>query len=307
MVLQGVPTDQILQTRVDLLNRLGKSAQAQSIKGQMPPPAAPRPIQIKFVLLARQELRFGHNTMFQCVDSNDPKHPGFPMGYPGGSCASICCPGVIRKEGNFLFNGTTYRNAPPVDAPAPHTGDGGMVVINNFSGKVPSLSVPPGGMVVMTDAKGPSPQGKDASVQAGIFPLPPTPQPPPGTPNLPEGAIPNWQAGDYIATNIDARIVNMSQQQEGRTRIFLIDDRSSPSTMQGPSIMNNRSAGNLQVFYNGSKRIHLGQFKGILYAPNATVEIGFNGRVTGAIVANKIIGEGNNTYEFDMALKDKVL
>jgi hypothetical protein len=68
--------------------------------------------------------------------------------------------------------------------------------------------------------------------------------------------------------------------------------------------MNNPPA-NLQIWYSGTRKIRIGTFRGVIYAPNAVVELEFNGRLTGAIVANRIVGKGNNTYEYDVALKDK--
>lgn len=76
-----------------------------------------------------------------------------------------------------------------------------------------------------------------------------------------------------------------------------------PSALGGPQIR----PVNYQIWYEGTRRIRLGiNFSGLVYAPNATVELPFNGTMTGAIVANRIIGEGNNRYQFDASLLQQV-
>jgi hypothetical protein len=63
----------------------------------------------------------------------------------------------------------------------------------------------------------------------------------------------------------------------------------------------------LQFWYNGVRKL-IFEHKtfGVVYAPHAAVEIKLNGHFTGAIVANRIIGEGNNHFVFDQHLLEVV-
>jgi hypothetical protein len=120
-------------------------------------------------------------------------------------------------------------------------------------------------------------------------------------------AKPMLEPGDYTCTDFP-RMPMLQLSHAGAVRIFLVDSPSSPFVYECPSLINmNNPPANFQIWYSGTRKLRLSTFKGVVYAPNAVVEIGFNGRVAGAIVANRIIGQGNNNYEYDAALKDTAL
>jgi hypothetical protein len=242
------------------------------------------------LLLAQQEIRFAQNTLFQCINSKDPRRPGFPSD-PFGKCASICCGGVIYNLGQN-FGGTIYENDPAsleVEAqiynPRRHYGSG-------TGGSTGLLGM------------GLTPHSEP--VPAGTFPLAPPPLVPPTATSL--ANTPMLVAGDYRATNFKSRVV-IGPNGGGKIRIFLYDGEDSPPVYELPQTVNIFYAPNFEIFYSGTRRI---RFRGpglcgVVYAPYATVEVGFNQTVTGAIVANRIVCEGNNTFQFNPMWTDQAM
>jgi tetratricopeptide (TPR) repeat protein len=269
LALQGISTETILQRRADLLQRLGMTAAAQ--KTRPTPRRSAGPIRVRFLLFAAQEIRLGHNTTIVSYDSSDPKSSFYGSKYPTGD-ASVCCLGTTRREGNFMMrgNGTIYGNVDP-----------------------PTRSRPPFG-------------AGSAPVPAGLAPIPPALTPP--SSNVtdlrknPAADLSTLKPGDYITDHLESRM--FMRRDKGRLRFFIVDSdppRSSVIDLNLPPINNNAPA-DFQIWYSGINKIRVNGLCGVVYAPNATVEIPFNGRVAGAIVANRIIGEGNNSYSFDTRL-----
>jgi hypothetical protein len=62
---------------------------------------------------------------------------------------------------------------------------------------------------------------------------------------------------------------------------------------------------NLQIWYNGTRTVRVHSLTALVYAPNAVVELPFNSSISGAIVARRIVGEGNNRYSLDTNLIGK--
>lgn len=83
-------------------------------------------------------------------------------------------------------------------------------------------------------------------------------------------------------------------------RIFLVD---APERREFQvSNITPASFKQLQVWYNGVRKIILQNASGFIYAPHAEVEIPFNSTFTGAIVARKIVCVGNNDIKLDRAI-----
>ncbi|MBS1998670.1 MAG: hypothetical protein JSS86_20240, partial [Cyanobacteria bacterium SZAS LIN-2] len=68
-------------------------------------------------------------------------------------------------------------------------------------------------------------------------------------------------------------------------------------------IGNNRPI-DFQIWYNGSRKLRLNNIQAVVYAPNATIELPFNSSFAGAVVANRIVADGNNHISFDTTLLD---
>jgi hypothetical protein len=121
----------------------------------------------------------------------------------------------------------------------------------------------------------------------------------------------NLPPGDYVVSRLWTRSLQITRP--GRVRIFVVDDKLS----EGPCVwvttnssINNAfgrpSNGSLEIWYGGSgviKLDHNSKFSGIIYAPNASVELGPNNvEFKGAIVARVIIADGNVSLGSDETL-----
>jgi hypothetical protein len=109
--------------------------------------------------------------------------------------------------------------------------------------------------------------------------------------------------GDYVWHN--GNNLNLAGLPQGKIRFFLVDKSNSNASWNIPFTTPGmqKPAENIQFWYGGTRKLVLGPWvTGVIYAPNAEVSLPFNGQFTGAIVANRITGAGNNTYSFDKAL-----
>ncbi|MBC7999714.1 MAG: hypothetical protein IAF58_17305, partial [Leptolyngbya sp.] len=122
-----------------------------------------------------------------------------------------------------------------------------------------------------------------------------------------KNVFPNIDAGDYVA---DAQLIaqKFNLKNTGRVRIFLEDTPPDATNY----ILNLRTnhfarATNLQIWYRGTKTIVVDEDTcAVIYAPDATVQISSGKEFTGAIVANRIIVEGNSRLRFDKSLLSEV-
>ncbi len=274
--LQGVSNDAILVQRAALLRRLGMVKEAQSIS--VAPVRSTGPIKLRFGLFAAQEIRFGHNTMINSYDSSNSKdRVPYARLDPEHGDAGVCCMGTIRCEGNFMMSGTVYgKTVPPMRQMPPqmvHAGHGA-----SYAPLPPDLKPAPPAL------KPPHTSASDLSQRTGNRS--------------------SLKPGDFVVSQLNS---SMIPSEKGRFRFFLVDEGAS-----GPYICDVRSFGinnnvpaDLQIWYEGTKKIKVDGLTALVYAPNATVEIPFNGRFSGAIVANRIVGQGNNQYSLDKRLLDQ--
>jgi hypothetical protein len=100
----------------------------------------------------------------------------------------------------------------------------------------------------------------------------------------------------YTTSTFTADATNLTQplSTSGTVKIFVQDGAYSGSAVSiNSSLFNSPAdAGNLQIFYPGNRAIDIvldGQaFNGVIYAPNAPVNIKGTGNFTGAIVGDKV-------------------
>lgn len=119
--------------------------------------------------------------------------------------------------------------------------------------------------------------------------------------------------GDYISGGLVVESLEIVPKE--RVRLFLTDNAnvdgyafvSAVNARVGAERFHSGRAADFQIWYNGQATIkldHNTQFCGIIYAPNARVEMGTsNCRFEGAVVARDIVCGGNThiTYDEDLA------
>jgi hypothetical protein len=110
------------------------------------------------------------------------------------------------------------------------------------------------------------------------------------------------KTGDYKMTANDLMMTGPTQAE--LLRIFLVDTPDGREfTLRNSSPNSFRQ---LQIWYNGAKKIKLEHpMSGLIYAPHAVVEVAFNAEFKGAIVARRIVFEGNNSIYLDKAIANQ--
>lgn len=122
--------------------------------------------------------------------------------------------------------------------------------------------------------------------------------------------------GDYKVNAINVTgngkilMVPDSSGNYGPVRLYVEGSSSGSNAVQitGPNGIVNptQTPGNLQIWYNGAKRLLLagsGNLYGVIYAPNARVRITGSGNYFGAITGNIINNTGTGAIHFDKALR----
>lgn len=179
---------------------------------------------------------------------------------------NICCPGKLNLEGNLSIDGVVFGNPEP-----------------NSKLRATVMPVP----------------NEDLSVPAALSKDPRQLIP------LSSAARGDLVGGDYSSSSLKGRI-SVSRKLDKPIRIFLRDEGASEIA----NISSANESGkpiNFQIWYDGAGRIvlpHNCQFHGIIYAPNAQVQMPSNNhKIYGAIVANTITGEGNFDIKYDECLR----
>jgi hypothetical protein len=119
------------------------------------------------------------------------------------------------------------------------------------------------------------------------------------------------EPGDYIVSDLRA-LTNRIRigKDSGRLRLFLVDDAPAPigSDFDLSGILRSPHGNpeNFQIWYGGTRTLSMrGWAAALVYAPKAVVELPFNGSMSGAIVARRIVGAGNNQFNLDPNLIGK--
>lgn len=123
--------------------------------------------------------------------------------------------------------------------------------------------------------------------------------------------------GDYKVNSINVTgngkilMVPDASGNYGPLRLYVEGSSSGANAVQitGPNGIVNPTQvpGNLQIWYNGSKRLLLagsGNLYGVVYAPNARIRITGAGNYFGAITGKIINNTGTGSIHFDLALKE---
>jgi len=283
--LQGLSNDLQIQKRAKLLARLGQKQLAAELEHSLSTDRSSDSIRIEYTLCGVEEIRLGHNTTITAYNTQDKGRSPVTVTFLGphdvdGSC--IASAGTITCEGNFTMHGSIFGHVMPPD----------------IGGRIQSrISPAPDKLNKLPNALTAPATAIDLS-QSGL--------------TLGEHGFgrTSMSAGDYVVANrnINSRLVHR-HNSNGRIRIFLVDDDRDDNEyalIWSEHSMTGLPA-DLQFWYNGVRKLRFEhKTYGVVYAPHATVEIKFNGHFTGAIVANRIIGEGNNHFVFDQHLLEVV-
>jgi tetratricopeptide (TPR) repeat protein len=265
MALQGIQTDGLRRDRAELLERMGKTAESETLTKGLPKGSTA--IIMKSPLMASDAIILGYNsrvTFFNSLDPSDktlnrrfspkpqsPHPPGFRTPTPPDE-ESILSLGQIRMEGNIFYDGKIFcRNLSNAERYHVNPVPAGFTINDALS-------------------------------------------PPPGTPAWTRMT----NSGDYITSDTDLRI--MGQPAPTALRIFLRDSTNYREfELRDFALTSSRQ---LQIWYNGTKKITLRNVSGLVYAPHAVVEIPVNSTFSGALVAKRIVCAGNNSINLDKAV-----
>ena len=288
LALQGISTNSLRDDRAKLLQQLGRSAESAALRKTVVIHKK-EPVTIRFGLQAKENIILGQNTTIDAYDSSEldqlsglqqikPVTPGRPQ-----PKSTIACGGKIEIQGNLLFKGTI------------------------------SGAISDGG-------RSPSPGHLGATLVAAppdVAKMPDALTAPDNTPYLRGPVMDQASGGDYILDPGDenqlrqlmSRLLTLQAETKSPTRIFISDKNAKSETIDLSSILNPGRRGvrpeNLQFWYDGIRPIKLTGAGALIYAPNATVTIPFNGSFSGAIAAARIILEGNNRLLLDQSLINK--
>lgn len=285
MALLQLPTDNIRAQRASLLQRLGRIDQATQIQKGLPS-TVNKPILLRFGLLASSELRFTHNTRITSYDSTEKKHNPLHSFRPQNTHerdiqlerkGSICSFDILDQGGNFSTDGIIYMMKTHQESQI-WRGDSAFEKIRPVPEDLFMLQPAPKAL--------PSDHSKGRHSMGRRSPI--------------AGATPLEKSGDFSASELAHGPI--FRTEPGRIRVFLNDDTSSSFISVNTSRASDESPIDCQIFYDGCRTMKVSWARAVIYAPNATVEIEFNGSFAGAIVANRIIAHGNNQIELDTSL-----
>lgn len=132
------------------------------------------------------------------------------------------------------------------------------------------------------------------------------------------GSVNSYQAGSYLASNLNFDSSNLAQVKAEVTapvKIFVQDgvlaDGSLPPTVvniNASALKNNSTPQNLQFWYSGNRNIQINldeNFNGLIYAPKSTLTISGTGNFAGAIVASTINLENTGKMTISTNLTDQ--
>jgi hypothetical protein len=126
---------------------------------------------------------------------------------------------------------------------------------------------------------------------------------------------PNVPAGSYTTTDFSTgefqttATIGSSTDTVGNPVSIYVQDGANPAAVQITSSMFSNMSGidsNLQIWYSGSKPVNINlngpSFVGVVYAPNATVNITGQGNFTGAVVAGNLNTSNVGNISIDTGL-----
>lgn len=267
--LQGASTHAVRERRSQFMERIGEDPLPQRDRTERREHREVNDVRVKYSLLSFAGMSFGQNTTIGI------RAPGRSFALPPRPYSSepaVCSLGQIEIHGNFM-SGTVYGAV----TGQRRTQSSSKTILNAEEiESMPRKFGVPSHAIPWTEGRGIVPPHKIASQ-------------------------------DYVADGGQISLPDL-QMVQGSLRIFIKDSDDVGAIMLVPRTRVPQSPGKVQVFYAGTTKIKVSNDCAcVIYAPNSTVEIQFNARFSGAIIANRIEARGNNRIEFDPGLKALVL
>ncbi len=234
-------------------------------------PQDDEPVRILYALFATEEIRFGHNTAITSFDSSAPEKK-FKPPLATQSNAFLYSHGIVRIEGDISIDGNIFGNTDPP-------------IAGTYFCTSEDETSPPQPPILAPALKAPI-----TAQQSAVL-------------TREQRLIGRFLPNDYI---VSEPVFTVPPAHKRPVRLFVVDSDSESEVYAlkfSGFGQNVRTPSDVQIWYNGARIIQLCLYvNALVYAPNATVEISFNSHFSGAIVAHRIIGQGNNTFSCDSRL-----
>jgi tetratricopeptide (TPR) repeat protein len=275
----ALPTSDYKSSRAKLLENIGMHNEAKTVSATLPTNSLD--ITLPACIVVKDKIEFGNDSSLISFDSSDDNDP--VMQAHGRSCGFM-------------------RVMPP-------EGDGSILSFGSISGSDISYF----GTIHCNKSTLTQPQNRRAKIlpiehvfqiQEGIDP------PPDARTVVPviEAGVKMLERGDYILTDLGDLTVR-PQTLSAPIRVFLQDSDSPDKeefvlSLHGQPVVSFRQ---FQVWYKGSKTIKLRSAGGLIYAPNARVELPFGTGFMGAIVAREFKSANSSSIWLDRGVLNKNL
>jgi tetratricopeptide (TPR) repeat protein len=273
------PSSDYKLSRAKLLENMGLHDAAKTLNATLPKSSTD--IKLPACMVVRDKIEFGPEsniTSFDSSDSNDPTEKSLNAGGgvfamhtipPEGDGSSILCFGSVSGT-NIRYYGTIYSN-------------------NS------TITQLPGSRAKILPIK------QDFQIQEGI-------DPPAGA----KTGVPVFEAntkmlerGDYVLTDL-GNLEIRQQTSAAPIRVFLQDSPDKKEfvlSLHGSYV----SSKQFQVWYRGTKTIKLRSAHGLIYAPNARIELTFGTGFMGVIVAREFKSSNNASVWLDRGMLNRNL
>jgi tetratricopeptide (TPR) repeat protein len=273
----ALPTSDYIDARAKLLENMGLPNDTKNLTAILPENSMD--IRLPACMVVKDIIEFGKEssiTSFDSSDSNDPtlRFRGGGSGVmrsipPSGDGSSILCLGSISGT-DIRYFGSIYCN------------NSKLTQLQNSRAKIMPL-----------EHAFQIPEGLDPPIGAKT-----------GVPVI-EAGVRMLERGDYILTDLSDLSIR-EQTSSVPIRIFLEDSPEKSEyilSIHGPPL----SYKQFQVWYKGTKTIKLNRAQGLIYAPNARLELTSGTGFMGAIVAKEFKSSNNSSVWLDRGMLNKNL
>jgi tetratricopeptide (TPR) repeat protein len=254
-------------------------------------------------MVIKDKIEFGKRvgvTSFNSFDDNDPTLKGISGGFmrvipPEGDSSILCLGSVIAEQ--LQYAGTIYCKSSKITSTVQSLR---ILPVEQAIQKPDGISVPPQAKPTLRTL-----DGFFSIIQRlPILPVEQAIQIPDGISAPPQakatvltldGQEKILERGDYVLTDL-GKLTIRPQISSMPIRIFLQDSPDKNDyelELKGQAL----SFRQFQLWYNGNKTIRLRSASGLIYAPNAPVELGFAGGFMGVLVAKEFkTGVGSSVW-----------
>jgi hypothetical protein len=227
-------------------------------------------------------------------------------GVPTGTTAGFNSATSGAIDGRLTVNGTYDSSVNATSGNTPQSGNNVLANADLQTGSPNRVGV---------NNSNPDQAGAGANTPAAQIQMAPAPSQSATTTSFPEITTSSFNvpAGDYAVTDLQTSTFEVpatigASGQASPVRIFVQDGANQSAVQINSSMMTNASGvdSNLQLWYSGSKPVNINlngpTFNGVIYAPNATVNITGQGNFTGAVVAGLLNATNTGNVSIDTGL-----